>query len=598
MGEGDGTNSSGGTKGKDIVYDSPKKNLVYHLGSSGGLGILITPIALKGTNYDEWARAIKRSLIAKRKFGFVDGTIKQPEDPDQLDEWIVFHLVVVSWINNTLDSSIISTLGDYDNASLLWTHLKKRFCVVSGTRICQLKSSLSECKQGKSESVVVYYGRLNKIWDELLTAEQLLARDPLPVIDAAYQTVVNSERLRMGDGLLSKEVQENVMAFKVQPDQTATTSIFRGGRGSGRGGRAVGRGRDGAGLVGVTAAQLQQMLDYLSLNKSKLQLQGKQNRTSWIVDTWDTNHVTCNIYDMIEVKEITACSVGLPDGNSANSDKIGTVILPGGLKLNNVLYVPQITFKVLAVRGDSYELWHQRMGLPTEKFDKEIKNVRSDNGTEFNTLCGYFKTNGNIFETSCVGTSQQNGRVERKHQHIMNVARALRFQTNLSIQFWVECALTASYLINRTPTPLLNNKSPYEIMFGKLPPYDQLRVFGCLCYMHNQNSKGDKLASRGRRCVFLGYPFGKKAWKVYDLDTKQFLAPRYADFYEYQFPYVIANVEQSNNIAPSSIETCWSYDEDREEVQSPGEVIETRQPEMQQQQRSDDTHLGIECATE
>lgn len=157
------------SKGKMIEYDTQKKNPVYHLGSSDGPGIIITPIVLKGTNYDEWARAMRRSLIAKRKFGFVDGTIKQPVEPDQLEEWIAVHSMLVSWISNTLEASVRSTLGDYDDASLLWTHLKRRFCVVSGTRICQLKASLSDCKQKKTEGVVVYYGILNKIWDEMVT---------------------------------------------------------------------------------------------------------------------------------------------------------------------------------------------------------------------------------------------------------------------------------------------------------------------------------------------------------------------------------------------------------------------------------------------
>ncbi|XP_026410687.1 uncharacterized protein LOC113305914 [Papaver somniferum] len=161
--------SKDGEKGKQPEHDSSKKNPVYHLGSSDGPGILITPIVLRETNYDEWARSIRRSLIAKRKFGFVDGTIKEPTDPEQLEEWIAVQSTIVSWIKNTLDSSIRSTLGDYDDVALLWTHLRKRFCVVSGTRICQIKLSLSECKQGKSESVAVYFGRLNKLWGALVT---------------------------------------------------------------------------------------------------------------------------------------------------------------------------------------------------------------------------------------------------------------------------------------------------------------------------------------------------------------------------------------------------------------------------------------------
>lgn len=108
-------------------------------------------------------------MIAKRKFGFVDGTVKEPKEPEELEEWIAVHSMLVSWISNTLETTIRSTLGDYDDASMLWTHLKRRFCVVSGTRICQLKASLSECKQKKTEEVAVYYGRLNKIWDEMVT---------------------------------------------------------------------------------------------------------------------------------------------------------------------------------------------------------------------------------------------------------------------------------------------------------------------------------------------------------------------------------------------------------------------------------------------
>ena len=69
------------------------------------------------------------------------------------------------------------------------------------------------------------------------------------------------------------------------------------------------------------------------------------------------------------------------------------------------------------------------------QFNKLVKCVRCDNGTEFTYLANYFAEHGILFETSCVGTPQQNGRVEHKHRHILNVARALHFQAHLPFEF-------------------------------------------------------------------------------------------------------------------------------------------------------------------
>jgi hypothetical protein len=181
--------------------------------------------------------------------------------------------------------------------------------------------------------------------------------------------------------------------------------------------------------------------------------------------------------------------------------------------------------------------------LVERQFDKKVKMIRSDNGTEFICLKNYFSKHGIEFQTSCSGTPQQNGRVERKHRHILNIARALRFQGDLPISFWGECVLTAGYLINRTPTPVLRGKTPYEMLYGQAPSYDHLKVFGCLCYAHNLGKTSDKFASRSRKCVFVGYPSGKKGWKLFDLDSQRYFVSRDVKFFETEFPYAHTSEE-------------------------------------------------------
>ena len=55
--------------------------------------------------------------------------------------------------------------------------------------------------------------------------------------------------------------------------------------------------------------------------------------------------------------------------------------------------------------------------------------MRSDNGTEFTRgpLPVYLSKAGILHGTTCVDTPQQNGRVERRNRHLLNVYRALRF---------------------------------------------------------------------------------------------------------------------------------------------------------------------------
>lgn len=150
------------------------------------------------------------------------------------------------------------------------------------------------------------------------------------------------------------------------------------------------------------------------------------------------------------------------------------------------------------------------------QFQTKILGVRTDNAPELSdgVMLDFFQQNGINLKTSCTRTPQQNGIAERKDRNLLEVARALRFQVSLPIKFWGECMLAAAYLINPTYSQTLKMKSPYEVLYNKLPSLSHLKVFGCLCYVHKGTSY--KFETRSKSCIFLSYPMGQKGYNVYD----------------------------------------------------------------------------------
>jgi hypothetical protein len=110
-------------------------------------------------------------------------------------------------------------------------------------------------------------------------------------------------------------------------------------------------------------------------------------------------------------------------------------------------------------KSETQTLLRQFFHYVHTQFNTKVQKLRSDNGAEFLSLNFFFLEEGILFQHSCVYTPQQNDVVELKHRHILETARALRFQSHLPITFWGEYILTVVHIINCLPTLLLHKKN-------------------------------------------------------------------------------------------------------------------------------------------
>ena len=147
----------------------------------------------------------------------------------------------------------------------------------------------------------------------------------------------------------------------------------------------------------------------------------------------------------------------------------------------------------------------------------KIKSFRTDNARDYfnQILSPYFQSQGILHDSSCVNTPQQHGVAERKNGHLLNTTGALLFQENVPKSYWGEAILTATYLINRILSRLLDNKSPVDVLKSFYPLFRisnglTPRVFGCTAFVHVHSQHRDNLDPRAIKCVFLGYSSTQK----------------------------------------------------------------------------------------
>ncbi|KAF9682405.1 hypothetical protein SADUNF_Sadunf05G0105600 [Salix dunnii] len=385
----------------------------YDITSLDNPGFTITQVQLKGDNYEEWARSIKTTLRARKKFRFIDGTIKRPDKgSEDLEDWWTINSLLVSWIRNTIEPTLQSTISHVEIVQELWKDLEDRFFITNRPRIQQLKSALTECKQ-KGSNIMDYYGKLKQIWDELDNFEQIpvckygncisnlgsilekkreeekvhlfligldeqtygtvrsniLAQDPLPGLNKVYSILTQEERGLMSERRGGQSYRDSGRGNIARPNSAQAGPMIHAATTT-----------PPSPLPGLSAKQWETLVrlletsktNYLMMGKMKgkrsiATLTGKKTGNEWILDTRASNHMTGIVREFEELKEIVECHVGLPNGSSI--DHTSRMLIETGERQDGLYYfkgIPQA--RALRVSsGISLDLWHKRLDttLPT-----------------------------------------------------------------------------------------------------------------------------------------------------------------------------------------------------------------------------------------
>lgn len=111
--------------------------------------------------------------------------------------------------------------------------------------------------------------------------------------------------------------------------------------------------------------------------------------------------------------------------------------------------------------------------------------------------------------------------VERKHQHLLNVAPALYFQSRIP-RFWSECVLTPLSWLTE-PLPLFLAIELLMSFFIRVLQITPLSWFLGVLLLLQDYLLRTRFDPRARICIFVGYSTFMKGYKLYDIQTWYFL---------------------------------------------------------------------------
>jgi hypothetical protein len=182
----------------------------------------------------------------------------------------------------------------------------------------------------------------------------------------------------------------------------------------------------------------------------------------------------------------------------------------------------------LSEKSQAFSFFQKFKALVEKQSGYYLKVLRTDRGGEFTSdeFKEFCNLHGIKKELTTAYTPQQNGVAERKNRTIVEMARCMLKEKSLSNMYWADAVHTTAYILNRSPTKMVKNSTPYEAWFCRKPTISHLKIFGSACFVHIPAQQRQKLDGKSVKCIFIGYSEEIKAYRCFDPLTNKLYVSR------------------------------------------------------------------------
>ncbi|XP_074265052.1 uncharacterized protein LOC141587468 [Silene latifolia] len=144
-------------------YDDP---LFLSNSDFTSMSLVTTPFTRK--NFLNWSREVLMGVGAKNKQGFLDGSTAMPSTTSsKYQQRRRSDNMVRCWLLHALSPEIKAVFMTTKSARRLWTDLHEMYGQSNAPLLYQLKKEIKNISQSTDESIVEYYNKLKRHWDDI-----------------------------------------------------------------------------------------------------------------------------------------------------------------------------------------------------------------------------------------------------------------------------------------------------------------------------------------------------------------------------------------------------------------------------------------------